>query len=52
MNPIEGPNRKIKKVGKNKAIFPNDQTLIKQVYLAVEEATKEWSFRPRDRAMI
>ena len=34
-NPIESLNRKIKKVAKNKSIFPNDQALIKQVYLAV-----------------
>jgi putative transposase len=51
-NPIESLNRKIKKVAKNKAIFPNDQALIKQVYLAVEEAAKKWTFRHRDWAMI
>jgi putative transposase len=39
-------------VGKNKSIFPNDQALIKQVYLAVEEAAKKWTFRHRDWAMI
>jgi putative transposase len=51
-NPIESLNRKIKKVAKNKSIFPNDQALIKQVYLAVEEAAKKWTFCHRDRAMI
>ena len=51
-NPIESLNRKIKKVAKNKSIFPNDQALIKQVYLAVEEAAKKWTFRHRDWAMI
>jgi putative transposase len=51
-NPIESLNRKIKKVAKNKAIFPNDQALIKQVYLAVEEAAKKWTLRHRDWAMI
>jgi len=51
-NPIESLNRKITKVAKNKAIFPNDQALIKQVYLAVEEAAKKWTFRHRDWAMI
>ena len=30
----------------------NDQALIKQVYLAVEEAAKKWTFRHRDWAMI
>jgi len=51
-NPIESLNRKIKKVAKNKSIFPNDQALIKQVSLAVEEAAKKWTFRHRDWAMI
>ena len=51
-NPIESLNRKIKKVAKNKSIFPNDQALIKQVYLAVEEAAKKWTFRRRDWAII
>jgi putative transposase len=51
-NPIESLNRKIKKVANNKAIFPNDQALIRQVYLAVEEAAKKWTLRHRDWAMI
>jgi putative transposase len=50
-NPIESLNRKIKKVAKNKSIFPNDQALIKQVYLALEEAAKKWTFRHRGWAM-
>jgi transposase-like protein len=51
-NPIESLNRMIKKVTKNKAIFPNDQALIKQVFLAVQDASKKWTFRQRDWAMI
>lgn len=51
-SPIESLNRQIKKVAKNRAIFPNDQALIKQVYLAVEEAAKKWTLRQRDWAMI
>jgi len=51
-NPIESLNREIKEVAKNKSIFPNDQTLIKQVYLAVEEAAKKWTSRHRDWVMI
>jgi hypothetical protein len=30
----------------------DDQALIKQVFLAVEEASKKWTFRHRDWAMI
>jgi putative transposase len=51
-NPIESLNRKIKKVAKNKSIFPNDQALIKQVYLVVEEAAKKWTFRRRGWVII
>jgi len=51
-NPIESLHRKIKKVSKNKAIFPNEQALFKLVYLAVEEAAKKWTMRQRDWAMI
>lgn len=50
--PLGSLHRKIKKVAKNKAIFPNDQGLIKLVFPAVEEASKKWTFRHRDRAMI
>jgi len=39
-NPIESLNRQIKKVAKNKSSFPNEQALIKLVYLAVEETAK------------
>jgi putative transposase len=51
-NPIESLHRKIKKVAKNKSVFPNDQALTKQVYLAIEEASKKWTMRHREWAMI
>lgn len=51
-NPIESLHRKIKKVSKNKSIFPNEQALFKLVYLAVEEAAKKWIMRHRDWAVI
>ncbi len=51
-NPIESLNRKIKKVAKNKSIFPYDPALIKQVFLAVEEAAKKWTLRHRDWVMV
>lgn len=49
---IESVHRKIKKVSKNKAIFPNEQALFKLVYLAVEEAAKKWTMRHRDCTAI
>jgi putative transposase len=51
-NPIEKLNRQVKKVAKNKSIFPNDQALIKPMFQAMEEASKKWTFRRRDWAMI
>jgi putative transposase len=51
-NPIESLHRQIKKVAKNKSSFPNEQALIKLVYLAVEEASRKWTMRHRDWAMI
>jgi putative transposase len=51
-NPIESLHRQIKKVAKNKSSFPNEQALIKLVYLAVAEAARKWTMRHRDWAMI
>jgi putative transposase len=45
-------HRKIKKVAKNKSSFPNEQALMKLVYLAVEQAARKWTMRHRDWAMI
>lgn len=51
-NLIESLNRKIRKVAKNKSSFPNEQSLFKLVYMAVEEASRKWTMRHRDWAMI
>ena len=51
-NPIESLNRQVKKTSKNKAIFPNEQALVKQVYLAIAEASKKWTMRHREWAVI
>ena len=51
-NPIESLNRSIKKVTKNKAVFPNEQAVNKVVYLAVQEASKKWTSRLREWPMI
>ncbi|GEM_PF-287910 len=47
-NPIESPNRKIKKAARKKAIFPIDQPVI----LAIEAALKKSAFRHREWAVI
>ena len=51
-NLIENLHRKIRKVAKNKSSFPNEQSLFKLVYLAVEETSRKWTMRHRDWAMI
>jgi len=51
-NPIESLHRQIKKAAKNKSSFPNEQALIKLVYLAVEGAARKWTMRHRNWAMI
>ena len=51
-NLIENLHRKIRKVAKNKSSFPNEQSLFKLVYMAVEEASRKWTMRHRDWAMI
>lgn len=42
-NTIENLNGKIRKYTKNKLSFPTDEALQKSVYLAIIEATKNWS---------
>lgn len=51
-NPIESANRSIKKLTKNKVVFPNEQSVTKVVYLSLQEASKKWTSRLRDWAMI
>ena len=51
-NPIESLNRSIKKVTRNKAVFPNEQAVNKVVYLAVQQATKKWTSRLHQWPMI
>ena len=47
-NTIEGFNRQLRKVTKNKTIFPNDDSLLKMLYLATMDITKKWTGRRRD----
>ena len=42
-NTIEGYHRQIRKVTKNKGVFPNDTTLEKLVYLAYRNIRKKWT---------
>lgn len=51
-NQVEGYNRQLRKVTKNRSLFPNDQSLIKLLYLATMEVQKKWSLPKRDWAVI
>lgn len=42
-NTIEGFHRQIRKVTKTKGAFPNDDALLKLVYLAYKNASKKWT---------
>lgn len=44
-NIIEGLNRQFRKVTKTKAVFPNDDSLRKMLYLASQNITKKWTQR-------
>jgi transposase-like protein len=44
-NCIESLNSQFRKVTKTKLIFPNDESLLKMLYLATENVTKKWTRR-------
>jgi putative transposase len=47
-NAIESFNSQLRKVTKNKRVFPNDNSVFKTLYLAIENITKKWSAPMRD----
>jgi Transposase and inactivated derivatives len=51
-NSIEGFNRQLRKVTKNKGIFPTDDSLFKMLYLAMMDITKKWTGRRKDWGQI
>lgn len=51
-NLIENLNGKIRKYTKTKLSFPNDEAVIKSVYLALREASKKWTMPIRNWGMI
>ena len=51
-NAIENFNRQLRKVTKNKAVFPNDDALLKMLYLATMDITKKWTGRRREWSQI
>lgn len=42
-NAIESANRQIRKIIKNKGVFPDDKSIQKIIYLALRNAAKKWT---------
>ena len=42
-NAVESVHRQLRKVTKNKAVFPTDEALIKMLFLAIRDVTKKWT---------
>ena len=51
-NAIEGFNRQLRKVTKNKGVFPTDDSLLKMLYLAMMDITKKWAGKRREWGQI
>lgn len=51
-NVIESLNSQFRKVTKTKLIFPNDDSLLKMLYLAVERIEKKWSRQYKDWDLV
>ena len=51
-NAMESYNRQLRKVTKTKSIFPNDESLMKILYLATVDITKKWTQSIRGWAQI
>ena len=42
-NTLEGYNRQLRKVTKSKSVFPNDEAVLKAIYLATTDIAKKWT---------
>ena len=51
-NTVEGFNRQLRKVTKNKSIFPTDDSLLKMLYLAAMDITCKWTGHRQDWGKI
>lgn len=50
-NAVEGFHRQVRKVTKNKGVFPSDMALLKLIYLATEQISKKWTMPLRNWAI-
>ena len=51
-NMIESYHRQLRKVTKGKSIFPNDEALLKMLYLATQDVTRKWTGRIQNWGQI
>ena len=51
-NPIESFNRSMRKVSKNRSVFPSEESVIKLFYLAIQDITKRWRVRIKNWGTI
>lgn len=51
-NAVENLHRQFRKVTKNRAFFPNDDALVKMLYLAYRDIVKKWSMPVANWAFI
>lgn len=51
-NIVEGFHRQLRKVTKNRSVFPSDKALMKLIYLATMDASKKWTMVKRDWSEI
>lgn len=51
-NAIENFNQQLRKVTKNKAVFPSDDALLKMLYLAAMDITRKWTGKRKDWGKI
>lgn len=51
-NIIEGYHRQLRKVTKSKSIFPNDEALMKMLYLVTMDFTQKWIMRVPNWGMV
>lgn len=47
-NSIESLNNQLRKVTKNKRVFPSDESVFKTLFLTIEYITQKWTLPIRD----
>jgi transposase-like protein len=51
-NPIEGLNRQLRKVTSKRSIYPNDESLLKNLYLVITKLNDKWTMPIRNWGKI